>query len=344
MLGSLSRPVGALVCLLGLAAAPLAAGDALQATRDGESVVLFSLGGRSFVELGAGSARELPGAEGVELTSVAVVHEGWLAAGSSLNPDGERRLFLAYGDDAGYRLLPAPRGPVPAVRRLPVLLVEGGRLAGLAWLEGADGLSLSVRAAAWEGDGWGRTVRVSSPGPGTQTALTGTVLADGSWLLAWSAFDGEDDEILWSWRPGEEWLPPERLSPDNTVPDITPALTASAGGALVAWSRYDGNDYRLRVARFARGRWSDEAALGPKGSLYPSFFDGGERPCVLFRDAGAGGWTLAELTASGAVLRRTLPVPGPDERPAVRLGRGGEARLRWPGLDRETAVVLRGER
>ncbi len=137
-------------------------------------------------------------------------------------------------------MLPAPPGQVGVDRRSPVLLVRKETLLGIAWLEGDTASSLSVRAAAWDGDAWQDVETVSAPGPGSQTGLTGTVLADGSWLLAWSAVDGEDDEIVWSRRAGDRWTPVRPVSENNHVPDVTPVLTAAGTGALLAWSRYDG--------------------------------------------------------------------------------------------------------
>ena len=178
-----------------------------------------------------------------------------MAAGSAPDASGGRRLFLLRGDDRASRPLARAPGQAGRQRRGPVLLVDGGRLAGLAWLEGDDDRSFSVRAALWTGQRWQAPERVSFPGPGSQLALTGAVLADGSWLLAWSAFDGHDDEIVWSRRAGSAWQPVKRLYPDNSVPDITPALAATAdGGALIAWSRFDGHGYALRMARFPRRR------------------------------------------------------------------------------------------
>ncbi len=45
----------------------------------------------------------------------------------------------------------SPPGRRGSERRGPVFLVDGGRLAGLAWLEGDDDRSLSVRASLWNG-------------------------------------------------------------------------------------------------------------------------------------------------------------------------------------------------
>jgi hypothetical protein len=163
------------------------------------------------------------------------------------------------------------------------------------------------------------------------------VLADGSWLLAWSAFDGTADEIVWSQRVGTSWLPVRRLSAPNKVPDITPALTATAGGgALIAWSRYDGHGYQLRMARFEHGGWLDEHVAGPSGSLYPAFLGTSDRPRLLYLEAAARSWSVLDMDITGKVQAKAS-VASPSwsqSRPVVEsLGGGndgsGSVRLRW---------------
>ena len=313
----------------------------------GERVLQVPYGSGELVLVpGAAGARlDFPGGRrlalalpaGGELTSVAAAGDGWVAAGSFTAEDGRQRLLLLAGDERSVRRLPAPAGQSGRLRRTPVVLTDGDRLAGLAWLEG-DGLrSLAVAVAEARDDGsWRRPVRVSAPGSGSQLGLTGAVLADGSWLLAWSAFDGGDDEIVWSRRLGGSWLPAARVSADNAVPDITPALTAAGSGALLAWSRYDGNDYRLMLARFAGGEWRDERVAGGAGTLFPTFSGDRERPCLVYQAAAAGGWAAAELDAGGRVVRHVdLPSTRTD-RPVVGV-EGSELRLAWPAADASPA-------
>lgn len=277
---------------------------------------------------------ELPGGQVVAaalparatVSSFAALDGGWVAAGSAPDASGGRRLFLLRGDDRAAHPLPAPPGQTGRSRSGPVLLVDGGRLAGVAWLEGDGERASAVRAAVWTGSAWKAPERVSFPGPGSQLGLTGAVLADGSWLLAWSAFDGHDDEIVWSRKVGASWQPVKRLYPDNAVPDITPALSATAdGGALIAWSRYDGHGYALRMARFARDGWQDEHAAAPSGSLYPAFLGAAK---LLYLDAAPHGWSVLDLDPSGRAKARASVASALD-RPAVRFS-GGTAEMRWP--------------
>jgi hypothetical protein len=334
---SVVRPLGG-VCLLLFVVLVMAPGlamaqdEPLQAisSGDGQLLTLIPEKATARVELPGGQtvAAALPAR--ATLSSFAALDGGWVAAGSVPDANGGRRLFLLRGDDRAARPLPAPPGQASRSRSGPVLLVDGGRLAGLAWLEGDGERAFAVRSAVWTGRAWKAPERVSFPGPGSQLGLTGAVLADGSWLLAWSAFDGHDDEIVWSRRLGNAWQPVKRLSADNAVPDITPALTATAdGGALVAWSRYDGHGYALRMARFARGAWGDEHAAAPTGALYPTFLGAAK---LLYLDAGAQGgprgWSLLDLDPRGRAKARASVASALD-RPAVRFS-GGAAEMRWP--------------
>jgi len=215
------------------------------------------------------------------------------------------------------------------VRAFPLPLLRDGELAGMAWLEGEAADRFAVRASAWDGREWTAPVTVAPPGAGSQLALTGAVLADGSWLLAWSAFDGEDDEVMWSVRrqlPSNRgrWSAPAAVAAGNQVPDITPALRTDGDGALLAWSRYDGNDYRLVLARFAGRRWQPAEWAAGAGTVQPRW----EGETLTFRDAAAGTWVAARVDAADR-LRATDTAAAPAEpRPAAT--RGGEPRLLFP--------------
>ena len=313
--------------------------EPLRASRNGERWVLTAGGETAALETPEGRSLRLPLPKNGVLTSLAALDGGWAAAGSF--QDGERRaLFLLRGNAAGARSLAVPAGQEGLARLGPVLLTDGdGRLAGMAWLEG-DGLrTLGVRAAAWDGERWEAPVRVSPPGPGSQLALTGAALADGSWLLAWSAFDGSDDEILWSLRAADgSWSSPRRLSADNAVPDVTPAVTAAGGGALIAWSRFDGEGYSVHAARFTGGGWRGERAVAPAGSVRPSFEGSSQRPLLLFRTVVPEAWSVLQLDPAGRALARATVPSSSSSRPVLVTGADGEVRMRWPVAAREEAV------
>jgi hypothetical protein len=340
--GSSVRLLGAFIALLffyGLLAAAVAQEDPVQAAREG--LVLIPQGVAAQLELPGGGTLSVHLPERATVSSLAAIDGGWVTAGSYPDATGRQRLFLMTGDDKSFRPLPEPPGQTGQHRGGPVLLVDGGRLAGLAWLEGDGGRSLAVRAAIWTGKTWQAPQWVSRPGPGSQLALTGAVLADGSWLLAWSAFNGKVDEIVWSEKVGASWLPVSRVSTPNPVPNITPALTATAGGgALVAWSRFDGHGYQMRMARFERGGWVDEHAAGPSGSLYPSFLGTSDRPRLLYLEAAARSWSVLDLDSTSKVLAKaSILAPSRLSRPIVdSLGDG--IRLRWPAEKQQGTASL----
>jgi hypothetical protein len=284
------------------------------------------------------SAAQLPA--GVALEATAPLESGWIAAGTRPVPgaDGQRDLVLFRGEGPTITELPVPAGRAASLRQEPLPLIEDGRLAGLVWLEGDTRRSFGVRFAAWNGSGWDEPRQIAAPGPGSQLALTAARLADGSWLLAWSAFDGQDDEIVWSRGRDGAWSRPQRVAAGNQVPDITPAVTAAGRGAFLAWSRLQEGEYRVVVSRFQNGKWSPPEPAGPAGSVFPSFEapvrDAGE-PLLLFRTAEPRGWVAVELDTAGRPARTAAILSAERSRPLVSL-ESGSASFRWPmtGIER----------
>jgi hypothetical protein len=355
------RAVVALVASMCFAVSSAHAGEPpLQASFEGSSVVAWQAADTARVEVYAAGIRSfdrslaLP--PGAQLDSVAATTGGFLLAGSAITADGGRSIFVLQGSaddpdrESFRRLPPLPVAAAEArVREQPVLLSDGGTLAGIAWLEGPSPQAMEVRAARWDGERWRRVEQVSAGAPGEQIALTGTVLNDGSWLLAWTRFDGEDDETVYAWRLADEWSAPRRVGEDNGVPDIVPALAAVPGGALLAWSRYDGNDYRLMTARFAGGAWSPPRWSGPAGSVFPSFADAGSARgagatqqgasrTLLYRTAAPRGWTVVELDSEGVPLRHAKIVSPGSARPSFEIEADG-VRFLWPGRKKASAVA-----
>ncbi|HVS14249.1 MAG TPA: hypothetical protein VMV46_10010 [Thermoanaerobaculia bacterium] len=318
----------------GLVGQTLQAGDpeapAFATVRD-HSSVRVELPGRRLVEVALG--------DGVELGSLAASGDRWLLAATRLGVDGRRRLVLASGDDDTWREIPGPLVQHATVRSEPVLLggadapLLGADLA-VAWLEGDGSQRQSVRVARLRDGVFAEPETVAAAGPGSQVALRGAELLDGTWLLVWNAFDGEDNEIVWSWNRGGEWSAPARVGGDNRVPDVAPAVVAFGTGALVAWSRYDGRDYRLHLARLDHGEWSEPRAIGGPGSSSPSFLGDEARSLLLWTEASPRRWTVAELAEgdNGLVLpARSATARTPlDETPVVVLSADGGASLRWP--------------
>jgi len=343
-----------LVALMAVGGAPLAAqGDRVQSGVGPGSVILEPGGlgsGRALIEIvGRGEATfELP--VGSQLLDVWQLEDGWLASGRQPDGDASDMLVLRGAADGGAQVLTPPEPRRHRMRGGATPFLAGGKLVGLAWLQGDTSTGSMVRAAAWEDGSWGPVEVVSEPGPGSQTALTAAVLADGSWVLAWAAYDGDDDEIVWSRREGGVWSRPERVTDDNETPDIMPSIVAAGSGAILSWSWMDGSDYRLKLAVLRGDRWREIDFLGGRGSLFPSFFESGDGLQLLFRTVEPASWTMLELDVNGRIWRRAVLAEPSRERPVVDEIGAARVRFRWPawrgrrGLATDPQAAGGGER
>jgi hypothetical protein len=311
--------------------------ELLQPVNNEQGLVLISSPGRAIVEQAGGGRKQLRLHSQEVLTDFAETVSGWAAAGTQTTTKSKKIVVLEQSA-AGLQRIPEPASQTEPLRLQPRLMISRNEVGGLAWLEGADSGSMSVRTAKWTGAEW-QSVEVVSPTlEGSQTGLTGTVLADGSWLLVWAAFDGQDDEIYWSQKKAGSWSPPRRLAGNNTWPDITPKAIATRTGALVAWSRFDGNDYRSTIARFDGSRWSSPQTVGDRGSVDPHLTTLEGRAYLLFNSASASSWTILEIQSSGHIGRRaSLPGPG-DEMPILTWASSHQVGLRSPSIRETTAL------
>jgi hypothetical protein len=323
-----------------LAAPVAAAPPAVQTTGAGDGLVLRSAEGAARLHLPGGRQVSLPLPPRGEITALAGRPDAWAAVGTAERA-GRAHVLVVTGDEASARQLPAPATTPARLRTQPVVFVGDEGLDGVAWLEGEDRGSLGVRAAAWNGTAWSAPQVVAPSGRGSQLALSGAVLADGSWLLVWAAYDGKDDEILWSQGRDGEWTAPRRVVADNASPDITPALIATRSGALLAWSRYDGSDYRLVTATFSGGRWGAMETVGPAGSVLPSFVAGSDGAYLLYRTALPGGWQVHEVDRQGALRRATAVASEGSERPLVLPAGEAGVRFLFEGRGAESTVAWR---
>jgi hypothetical protein len=309
----------------------------LQPTSNEQGWILVSSQGRATVEQPGGRRKQLRLRSQEILTDFAETGAGWAAAGTHTT-DKKKRIVVLEQSASGLQRIPDPASQTERMRLQPRLMIEKDELGGLAWLEGREPGSLSVRSANWTGSEWEPVEVVSLPIKGSQTGLTSTVLADGSWLLVWAAFDGHDDDIYWSQKQGTNWTSPTRLTGNNNWPDITPELIATRTGALVAWSRFDGNDYRLTISRFDGTRWGAPQTVGDRGSVDPQLTTSGGRTYLLFNSASTATWSVLEIQPSGRVGRRaSLPGPG-DEMPVLTWTSSYQVGLRSPSIRETTAL------
>jgi len=322
------------------AVATLAAQPALQSRSGDLGVVPSEHGPRVRDDLGHSNPLNI--AEDVDLFSLVQLRGGWLAAG--VQPVGARReLYLRMLDPGGLKRLPVPTGQRAAIRHQPVLLAEDGTIEGILWLEGDGRESLAVKASRWLGITWSAPVTVAPVGPGSQLALDAVVLPDGSWLAVWSAFDGEDDEVLWSIGVDGSWTDPQPMS-DNSVPDILPTVVPCKDGAMLAWNQFDGGEYRVVTARLLEGRWVP-GWREDRGTLYPRLFQFEEGPALLFYSLSDRGreWRLRQYDQEGTLTRsgRTATV---DSSQPLLLRSGNAITLEWPETGGKRRIVWeRGE-
>jgi len=325
-----------IITLLGVVAltASASAAGVLQATRGGGE--LYAVQQRETLRIGRleGSQDLIPIARGVSIHEIEPLGSDWLATGHHPSGDGTE-LLLLVGRDSSVERLPAPQVEGAKLSNQPIAMIQDGVLVGLVWAAGADMRSLAIWAAEWLHGKWGEPELVSPQGPGSQVAPRAVVLDDSSWLVVWAAFDGEDDEIVWSRRETGEWTKPSRVAEDNAVPDITPRLLSIDGGAILFWSWYDGNDYRMRSSRFLGGKWTAPKSFGEKGSLYPSVIQTADGGMLLYKTVEPASWTVLAFDSQGAPSRQAVVDSDTEDRPMVVVDAARGALLRWQGADDE---------
>ncbi len=328
------RSAAATLLLILLTAGPaFAASQAFKAA--GGVVLLPSADGKSYVRRPGAGPVELPLPKGARVSDFRSIGSEWLAAAVS-RTGGAPSLELLRGTGGRIETLPVPALAPTAELRGPTFIAGEQGFQALVWLAGDAHNRMAVQASRWQAGGWGAPETLSPPGPGTQIALTTAVLGDGSWLVAWAAFDGSDDEILWSRFDGSAWSPPRPIAEDNAVPDVTPSLFATGGGALAAWSRFDGNDYRLSISRFDGERWSAPSLAGPAGSSEPVFAVA-DRPYLVYHQALPAAWAVLELDGDGALLREAAVQVDAPQRPILFEVTEQAVTLEW--ISREHQMV-----
>jgi hypothetical protein len=146
--------------------------DLYQPVESRTNLLLESTPGRAIVERDGGIRQTLSVRPGEILTTVAETSDGWAAAGIRPLDEGTDLVVIRRGANGTERL--SPPGPKRHDLRLrPILLTDRRDLGGIAWLEGANLTSLSVRAATRSAEGWDETTVVSPTAKGSQTGLVG---------------------------------------------------------------------------------------------------------------------------------------------------------------------------
>lgn len=278
----------------------------------------------------------LPVPPTAQLMSLAAAGDTFVAAGLERGNQSVV-LVVVRGSGNNVQRLNAPVVPVGDMAMGVTPVVGPAGLEVLFWIEGKTPQAGALKAALWDGSAFGATATLSPVGPGTQTALQTLRLPDGSWLAVWSAYDGQDDEILWSRGSIHGWSPAKALT-SNILPDITPALRSNGEGALLVWSFYDGNDYRLKSATFRDWTWTDGEVFGGKGTSLPSFADLAV-PTLTFRQADPESWRVVEMTPEGKKIREASLAAGTRRAPKILSADDKSVTLEWSASDAEASPV-----
>lgn len=325
---------GHLACLA-VAVAPLlcgplgAAEQAFQSGGGSPDAWALQHDDRVVLHLPSGSSQEVPMAHGGRLQGVTRADAGYLLSVTGPTGDGQEAT-LVLADGATVQAFPPLPGEAGTVQDRVRPLLDEGRMAGAAWLAGTDFRNLEVRAARWTDGQWGPPQVVARPASGSQMALAATTLPDGRWLLAWSRFDGSDDEIAWAVRSSTGWSSPQRLGADNTTPDVTPALVSLPdGSALLAWSRLIDGGYRVLVSRFAAGAWSPGELLPGAGAVDPRLLPLPGGAALLYASTEPRVWAVVELDAAGRPLRLAAVDRRDETSPRLDLSSGSTVTFIW---------------
>ncbi len=306
--------------------------ELIQPKQGDSGVILYSRTGNARIETGNGLRKRLPVRRDETLTTVAEVGMGWLMTGTR-DKATRREIVMISAAGSSVRRLTAPNGQSEPFRVRPTpILGTGSELEGLAWLEGADLKSLSVRFSHRQSSEWSDVVEIAPATRGSQSGLTATVLADGSWLLVWAAFDGNDDDLFFSQIVGESISRPARVLRNNGVPDIMPSLIASDTGALLAWSQLEEGHYRVKVSYFDGGAWSGSRTHGPPGAQRAELIRHNDDLRLVYQQAWPRGWNVSEIDGLGRTERRAEFPVSSHRRPALTRSIGGTLEMRWPGL------------
>ena len=186
-------------------------------------------------------------------------------------------------------------------------------------------------------------LEITVAGSAGALALDAVLLEDGSWLLTWAGFEGEDDEIFWSLVIEGTFTEPQPLTA-NDVPDIQPSVTAVGNRAILAWNQYDGEEYRVQVSHLVEGRWTEPQAES-RGTFEPFLLLQDGSPTLLYYrySGGDGTWDLLELDETGEVARRGAVPAVSNQRPLVR-NVDGDTRLEWPSSSDRRPVAWESDR
>jgi lysophospholipase L1-like esterase len=258
----------------------------------------------------------------------------------------DSEIYFAFWDGRGWsvpQLVTSASGG-----HAPVITFDGLGGGWLVWNEGGD-LFYSCR----DGDSW-RPKREIDTSPSTRDRSPSLAVdSQGVLWLAWSGFDGTDEEIFFSrWGQGG-WEKAQRVSRDDASPDLydgSPHL--AMGGDDRPWLVWVGDrgglDDEIFYSRWEGDGWSEEGLVSTDDSssdLMPTLaIDGRGRPWVAWRGEydGKSGVLYSRWEGEGWSPESLVDMPsallGGDE-PALAIGPRGEPRLAWTAYDRQGSYI-----
>lgn len=130
-----------------------------------------------------------------------------------------------------------------------------------------DGSNFTSRAAAYlEGQSWGSSIIISTPGA-TASQQTIGMDASGNSVIAWSYFNGTNNIIQVSFLHfGDGWTTPIDISSASQDSYIPQVVVDAAGNATALWVSFDGTNYTAQASSLtAGGNWSAPITLSADG-------------------------------------------------------------------------------
>lgn len=280
--------------------------------------------------------------------STALDGEGkpWAAWEERGQSEIDSETYLAFWDGWGWSM---PQLVVFASGgHAPVIAFDGSGGSWLVWNEDG-GLFYSRR----DGDAWSPKKEIDAS-PSTRNRSP-SLAADpqGVLWLAWSGFDGTDEEIFFSrWGEGG-WEKAQRVNRDDASPDLydgSPRLAIGGDGRpwLVWVGNGEGLDDEIFHARWEGDGWSEEGLVSADDSssdLMPTLaIDGRGRPWVAWSGEydGKSGVLYSRWEGEGWSPERLVDMPfsllGGGE-PALAMGPSGEPGLAWTAYDRQGSYI-----
>lgn len=127
-----------------------------------------------------------------------------------------------------------------------------------------NGSAGRVKAIKSAENQWQRLPEIPS---NTQNDWGPTIIIDhkGTPWLAWAGYDGNDDDIYYTFWNGNEWISPGKVNTDDDWPDTLPKLALNKEGSPeLRWSGFNGSKYVQYFSTWDGSKWSEEAeAINP---------------------------------------------------------------------------------